>query len=110
MVDYKEEKDPGLIDYVCQNPFLTIYGHEQYPDLFQKAAILMYSLSRGHYFFDGNKRTAAMSTYTFLMKNGYELIVSNEELFHTCIKVAKGDLSEEQLEEWLKNNSYPIDE
>lgn len=46
----------------------------------------------------------------FLMKNGYELIVSNEELFHTCIKVAKGDLSEEQLEEWLKNNSYPIDE
>lgn len=53
------------IDYVCQNPFLTIYGHEQYPDLFQKATILMYSLSRGHYFFDGNKRTAAMSTYTF---------------------------------------------
>lgn len=25
-------------------------------------------------------------------------------------KFKKGDLSEEQLEEWLKNNSYPIDE
>ncbi|WP_256363759.1 type II toxin-antitoxin system death-on-curing family toxin [Geobacillus thermocatenulatus] len=46
-------------------------------------------MATGHYFSDGNKRTAVMVAYSFLMKNGYELMVSDDELFERCIKVAK---------------------
>ncbi|MEI3611902.1 type II toxin-antitoxin system death-on-curing family toxin [Pseudogracilibacillus sp. SO30301A] len=97
-----------MIEYVCDKPFIITFGHEQYPDIFQKAAVLMTSLARGHYFFDGNKRTSAMATYSFLMKNGYELIVSDDNLFNTCIYVATGDLTEKELATWLKNNSYHL--
>ena len=76
-----------MIDYVCEKP-----------------------LARGHYFFDGNKRTAVMATYTFLMKNGYELIVSNETLFEVCISIYKGSMNEKELTTWLKNNSYDIND
>jgi death-on-curing protein len=102
------EKDPGMIDYVCEKPFLIVFGYEKYPDLFEKAAVIMFTLARGHYFFDGNKRTALMSTYTFLMKNGYELIVSNETLFEMCIAVATGKKNEQELAAWLKSISYSV--
>lgn len=104
------EKNPGMVDYVCDKPFLISFGHELYPDIFQKAAVLMYSIARGHYFNDGNKRTASMAAYVFLMKNGYELIVSNDNFYDTTIKVAKGDLNEDHLTEWLKDKSHSIDE
>lgn len=104
------EKDPEMIDYVCEKPFLFIYGHEKYPDLFEKAAVIRFSLARGHYFFDGNKRTAVMATYTFLMKNGYELIVSNDSLFEVSISVAKGNMNEKQLANWLKRKSFQLND
>lgn len=104
------EKNPGMIEYVCEKPFAVVFDHERYPDLFEKASVIMFSLARGHYFFDGNKRTAVMATYTFLMKNGYELVVSNETLFEICISVAEGSMNEQELATWLKRNSYGIND
>jgi len=104
------EINPGMIEYVCEKLFFVTYGEEQYTSLFQKASVLMYAIARGHYFSDGNKRTAAMDTYTFLIKNGYELIVSNDNLYNTSIKVAAGELSERKLAKWLKNNAFLIEE
>src|SRR5690625_1911665 len=99
------EKDPGMIDYVCEKPFAIVFGQERHPEFFEKASVIMFSLARGHYFFDGNKRTAVMATYTFLMKNGYELVVSNETLFEICISVSEGSMNEQGLVNWLKRNS-----
>jgi death-on-curing protein len=104
------EKEPGMIEYVCEKPFATFFGQDVYPQLFQKAAIYMITIATGHYFADGNKRTAAMATYSFLMKNGYELIVSDEELFETCIRVAKKEMSEKELTIWLASHSHLLDE
>src|SRR5699024_8521567 len=52
------EKDPGMIEYVCKKPFAIVFGHEQYPTQFEKAAVILFSWARGHSFYDGNKRTA----------------------------------------------------
>lgn len=103
------ERNAGMLEYVCEKPFLNTFGQEQYPGLFIKAAVLMYALARGHYFNDGNKRTASMATYVFLLKNGYELVVTEEELYETIIKVAVGDIKEDTLETWLKKNSQLVD-
>ncbi|MEB3752604.1 type II toxin-antitoxin system death-on-curing family toxin [Geobacillus sp. FSL W8-0032] len=99
------EKDPGMIEYVCQQPFVNLFGKEMYPSLFEKAAVYMIAIATGHYFLDGNKRTAVMAAYSFLMKNGYELIVSDDELFEMCIKVAKKEVREKELANWLSNHS-----
>lgn len=90
------EKDPGMVGYVCEKPLANVFGHEKYASLFGKAAIIMFSLAREHFFFDANKRTAVMSSYTFLMKNDYELIVSNDTLYDTCISVATGNMNEDE--------------
>lgn len=50
-------KDAGALEYVCEKPFLQLFNQEQYPDIFHKAAVLMFAIARGHYFYDGNKRT-----------------------------------------------------
>lgn len=101
------ERNHGMLEYVCEKPFLVTFGQEQYPDLFQKAAVLMYALARGHYFNDGNKRTASMAAYVFLLQNGYELIVSDDEFYKTVIRVASGNYGEDTLADWLKENSQP---
>jgi death on curing protein len=99
------EKEPGMIHYVCEKPFM--FG--RYPLLFEKAAVLMISIATGHYFVDANKRTAYMATYIFLLKNGHEIIVSNEEMFETARKVAKREMSQEELTKWLADNSEYVD-
>ena len=42
-----------------------------YPEIADKAAYLMFSLCRGHYFADCNKRISITLTLYFLVKNGY---------------------------------------
>ena len=42
-----------------------------YPEIADKAAYLMFSLCRGHYFVDCNKRISITLTLYFLLKNGY---------------------------------------
>lgn len=99
------EKEPGMINYVCEKPFMF----DRYPLIFEKAAVLMISIAIGHYFVDANKRTAYMAAYIFLLKNGHEIIVSNEEMFQTARKIAKKEMSQVELTKWLADNSEYID-
>ncbi len=99
------EKEPGMMDYICEKPFF--FG--AYPTLFEKAAVIMIAIATGHYFVDGNKRTAAMSTYVFLMKNEFELIVSDDDLFEMAVRVAQKEINQESLTQWLSDNSVQVD-
>jgi len=36
------EKDPGMIDYVCEKPFAMVFGHERHSDVFEKASVSMF--------------------------------------------------------------------
>ena len=48
-----------------------------YPDIADKASYLMYSLSKGHYFADCNKRISITLTANFFLKNGYMYLLKN---------------------------------
>ena len=48
-----------------------------YPEITDKAAYLMFSLCRGHYFADCNKRISITLTLYFLLKNGYMYLTQN---------------------------------
>ena len=61
-------KDGGFSGAV-NNIYQTFGGTELYPTLEEKAAMLLYSITKDHCFHDGNKRIAASCFLYFMQKN-----------------------------------------
>ena len=53
---------------------------------------------------DGNKRTAFVICRTFLILNHQDLSASQEEKYLTCLALAEGRMSEEELADWIRNH------
>jgi len=62
----KDDSFKGSIGNIYQ----SFAGQEIYPTLEEKAANLLYLVTKNHSFFDGNKRIAAATFLYFLDKNG----------------------------------------
>jgi death-on-curing protein len=93
-------RDPGLFESAMARPQnLAAYGE---PDASDLAAAYAYGIARNHPFIDGNKRTAAVVSETFLILNGYRLGASDAELVTTFLDLAAGELSEEALAAWFR--------
>lgn len=99
-------REPGYLDFISEKPFSVVFGEEQYPGLFLKAAVLMDGLISSHCFYDANKRTGVLVTYVFLGMNGVELDADPEELFNVAIQVATKKIGIHPLAAWLEKNSY----
>jgi death-on-curing protein len=74
------------------------------------AAAYGYGLARNHPFVDGNKRTALVVMETFLVVHGAELKADNAETVALILALAAGDVTEEQLAEWIRDNLVPLDQ
>ena len=61
----KDNSFSGAINNIYQ----TFGGKELYPTLEEKAAMLLYSITKDHCFHDGNKRIAASCFLYFMEKN-----------------------------------------
>jgi len=72
------------------------------PDLFDLAAAYAFGLARNHPFVDGNKRTAAISSLTFLELNGVEANLPEAEVAAVFEGLAAGDLDESQVDAWFR--------
>jgi death-on-curing protein len=93
-------RDAGLVESALARPQnLIAYGE---PDAAALAAAYAFGIARNHPFVDGNKRTAAVISETFLMLNGYTLVASDAELVVAFLALAAGELSEEQLADWFR--------
>jgi death on curing protein len=71
------------------------FGHEAYPDLWDKAAALLHSICMNHALIDGNKRLAWTAARVFLGLNGVApkpVDVDQAEAF--MLAVAAGKLVE----------------
>ena len=83
-----------------------------YPTIEEKAAYLMFSLCRGHYFLDCNKRISITLTLYFLLKNGYMYLAKNfmQEMEAIGYHVAAGhidrDLLTDVIRSIIKNEDY----
>lgn len=74
-------------------------------DIASLAAAYAYGIARNPPFVDGNKRTAAVVSETFLALNGHGLTASDAELVVAFIALAAGELSEEELADWFRGHS-----
>ena len=75
-----------------------------YGNIIQEAAALMESLANNHAFIDGNKRTALLTMYTFLGINGVDFIVPEADAAAMIMSLAAGEVSEESLARWIRDN------
>ena len=95
-------RDARLLDSaMARAPNLAAYGE---PDAAALAAAYAFGIARNHPFVDGNKRTAAVVSETFLALNGYTLEASDAELVVAFLALAAGELSEEELADWFRGH------
>ena len=93
-------RDERLLESaMARAPNLAAYGE---PDVAALAATYAFGIARNHPFVDGNKRTAAVVSETFLVLNGYALEASDAELVVAFLALAYGDLSEDELADWFR--------
>lgn len=93
-------RDIGLLESAMARPQnLAQYGE---PGIAELAASYAYGIARNHPFIDGNKRTAAVVSETFLMLNGATLLATDAELVVAFVALAAGELSEDELTDWFR--------
>ena len=99
-------RDRGLLESAMarpQNQFA--YGEQSIARL---AASYAFGISRNHPFLDGNKRTSLVVAELFLDLNGFELIATDAQCVTTFLQLAAGDLTEDQLADWITAHVAPI--
>ncbi|PQM26228.1 type II toxin-antitoxin system death-on-curing family toxin [Sphingopyxis lindanitolerans] len=95
-------RDSGMLESAMARPQnLAVYGS---PDAAELAASYAFGIARNHPFVDGNKRTAAVVSETFLMLNGYGLTVTDAELVVAFLALAAGELSDGELADWFRDH------
>jgi death on curing protein len=100
-------RDLALLESAMARPQqLHAYGE---PDVAQLAASYAYGIARNHPFSDGNKRTAAVISETFLVLNGYDMpSTSDAEVATAFIALAAGELSEDELADWFRQRIVQV--
>ena len=85
---------------------LNLHAYTESPPTLQRfAAAYGYALARGHCFPDGNKRVALAVIDVFLRLNGLELTADEPDAASTVQSLAAGELTEDQLADWITTNS-----
>ena len=71
-------------------------------DIAGLAAAYAWGIVRNHPFHDGNKRTGLLAMELFLSLNGCALVVDDAACISTFMRLAAGELSEEELAVWQR--------
>jgi len=95
-------RDRGLLESALGQARQT---YEYTGDIYEAAAQYCVSLAKNRPFVDGNKRTAADSMLTFMVLNGIEPTLTNEQLFEWTLRVAISKLDRPALAALLKEHS-----
>jgi len=100
-------RDHGLLEQSLARPLQVIAYAGDTVTVIDVAVALCASLNRNHPFVDGNKRITFTALGITLALNGYDLDVTEREATATMMAVSAGELSEDQLRDWVARNSIP---
>ncbi|MBR9989058.1 MAG: type II toxin-antitoxin system death-on-curing family toxin, partial [Gemmatimonadetes bacterium] len=97
-------RDKGLLESALDRP-RNRFHYERESDSAQLAAAYGFGIAKNHPFIDGNKRVAFQAMYVFLGINGRTITADEEEVVRLVLALASGDLTEDELVEWLRTNT-----
>jgi death-on-curing protein len=92
-------RDPGALESAMARPRIAPYAE---PDAGALAAAYAFAIARNHPFVDGNKRTAAVVSVTFLWLNECPFSGTPAEVTVAFLALAAGELSEEEMGDWFR--------
>jgi death on curing protein len=95
-------RDKGMLESALDRP-KNRWSHEQ-ADLSELAAAYGFGIARNDPFVDGNKRTSLLALDTFLGVNGIDFVVPEAEAAAIILSLAAGEVSEESLTRWIRDN------
>lgn len=73
-------------------------------DLYDKAALLLFELTRMHAFESGNKRTAFLTTKKFVVTNGERFRIPDKESnVKIMIGIRENYYTKKEIKEWIKH-------
>lgn len=99
-------RDEGLLQNALQRP-VNKWQYEN-ADTFECAAAYAFGIAKAHAFVDGNKRTAFVTSVTFLRLNGWHFVIEPAEGVTFMEDLASGLFSEESFKCWLEQSSTEI--
>lgn len=92
----------GLLQSALETPKAMFNGRHLYRTVFDKAAAYLFHIIKNHAFIDGNKRTAAMVSLTFLSANEITFIIFHDEYEALILKVAQGKASKKEIAQYFR--------
>jgi death-on-curing protein len=98
-------REESRLKSIIVAPKQHVFGQEQYPTLYEKAAVYLRNIVGDHPFIDGNKRTALIVCGVFLGRNGLVLVAEPKGLESFMVRIITDHLNIEAIAEWLKANS-----
>ena len=99
-------RDRGLVESAAARPkHLASYGQ---PTVFELAAAYAFGLARNHPFVDGNTRIALVAAFTFLELHGWNVSAEEPAAVLVFLDLAAGEVEEQQLAVWLRENSAKV--
>ena len=99
-------RDGGLIDGGLQRP-VNKWQYER-ADIFACAAAYTFGIAKAHAFIDGNKRTAFVTSVTFLRLNGWHFVTDPVDGVAVMENLASDNVSEDEFRSWLVSGSTEV--
>lgn len=98
------------LESALAQPRQTFGGEYLYETVADKAAALLWSITKNHPFVDGNKRAALTAVNLFLLNNGWVLLASQSEAVRFCRRVAGlgPPVAQEEVATWLARRMVNI--
>ena len=83
---------------------------DRYPSLAEKAATLIWGITKNHPFNNGNKRAALTTGFSFLFVNRYVVLADQDESVQMCLGIADNNVgySEEYVSTWIEERVLPF--
>jgi len=96
-------RDEGLQESALARP-LNRAGYGD-PDIAKLAAVYAIGIVRNHPFVDGNKRTGFAALFMFLALNGGSFEPPEVDATMAILRLASGELSEDEFINWVRANT-----
>jgi len=78
------------------------FGHDEYPTVYEKSAMLFYMFVKGHCFVDGNKRTGLGSMLKMFSINDYVDIDPEYDWYEFAYSIAESKYRNDDIKKYIK--------
>jgi death-on-curing protein len=103
--------DPDRLAGALQRAPNAYHYRDPKPDIVELAAIYVMAICKAHAFVDGNKRTAFITCYVFLGRNGFDFNPPTDEAVELFVKAADdkhSGIGEHEVADWIRRHARPV--